>query len=162
MMYLRYQEAHEQVFERGDEDAKAIVRCVNSVMIRDNLLSTRPLFPFNMHYFYHSLIYLIGRHLGKTLRSGLDNLDKINGVNYPHLANPDWSRYDFVRDGLADEYIGEVCKASTAFGSSFDVTFACIIASESIERNWLSAMQRQERVVEDHDDFEQWLAHFNK
>lgn len=160
-MYLHYEEAHEQAFDRGDEDSKAIIRCLNSFMISEEHLAVHPLFPFDMHYFYRSLISVIGQFRGRTLRSGLDDLDKINGVNFPNLTNPEWEQYAFVTSGLAEKYIDEIRKSSTTDGSSFDVTFACTVASKSIDSRWLLAWQRPAEGIEN-DDFDQWLAGFNK
>lgn len=163
MIYLHYDDA-QQAFDLADPHAKIIIERVNSFMISDAMRHSgwRPKHPFDMRYFYASLVRVVGLFFGRSLRSGLEDASQIIPVNFPDLTISSWRQFDFVICGLAELYVAELRRSAAISGSSFDVEFACTVACNSIDRSLLPALKSKTESNEIGDDFDQWLAGFNQ
>jgi hypothetical protein len=163
MIYIDYERA-QQAFDGADQHARLIIGRTNSFMISDTMRHSdlRPRSPFDMRYFYHSLVSAVGQFLGRPLRSGLEGHFQIIATHYPDLTAVNWKQYDFVTCGLADTFLTEIRKTSGDSGSAFDVEFACAVACNAIDNQLLVALRTMNESSEVGDDFDNWLAGFNK
>ncbi len=163
MIYMNYEEA-QHVFDSADPKAKAIVERVNSFMISDEMRFSdlRPLYAFDMCFFYQSLLRAVGSYIAQDVHSGLRDVPAVMAVHFPDFTVPSWGQCDFVACGLAKKYVDQIRAQSVPSGCQFDVGFACAVASKSIDNQFLADLRSPTHCFETKDDFESWLSGFNK
>jgi hypothetical protein len=165
MIYLNYEKA-QTVFDSGDRLAVRIASYLHRFMISEGTQETtdpHPIRPFDMCYFYYSVIRAIGPFLGRVVHSGLEATYVVSIINKPCLEQEAWSAFPFVKLGIATTYLSQVQDDSRVSGIDFDLGFACLVACKSFDLQAICALQNDPLEVQEGtgNDFDQWLAGFN-
>jgi hypothetical protein len=165
MIYLNYEKA-QGVFDSHDPLAVTIAQHVHSFMISEEMRFSnpfRPSEPFDMCYFYFSLVRAAGTFLGRKVHTGLEAEFKVFPFDPPEIREETWRRFPFVQSGLAAIYLSQVEADSQVGGADFDLGFACAVACRSINAQVIAAIQSNYLDVLEctGDDFDHWLEGFN-
>jgi hypothetical protein len=162
MIFLNYEKA-QGIFDCDDPLAIQVATHVNAFMISEEMRYEHPFLPckpFDMCYFYYSVVRAVGSFLGRTVCTGLEADYKILAFNKPDLREEAWMAFPFVSLGLASLYVSQVEADSQAGGLDFDLGFACAVACRALTAQRIAAMQSGPLCLPA-NDFDSWLAGFN-
>jgi len=161
-LYTHYEAAQQQL-DGNDLFVVRALTLIHQSMLKKANSGMKPAFPFDMQYYYDSLIRSLACDYDHVVEPVEPSLPSVSAVNIPELSEPRWQETHFVQTGKALRFIELVKRESKQGGSPFDLSFACGIAADAFNEASLVLVEDGvgKRVERSGDEFDDWLQGFN-
>lgn len=136
-IYLNYEEAHRRL-EEADLFVVRALSAIHRSMLNNANSRLVPSCPFDVQYYYDSLVRTLAIAYKHPLQQQALPEASVSAINIPQLDCVSWRNSSFVRNGMAENFIGLVKCESREGGRAFDLSFACAIASDALDDNALA------------------------
>jgi hypothetical protein len=161
-LYVNYDQAQQRLDDTDLFSVRALA-AIHRAMLENANQSLKPLFPFDIRYFYDTTIRAIADHYEYNVPSAPETVCGIVAMNIPDVDTVHWRDSFFGQSSLADRFIQLVLSESEADGCPFDLGFACAIAAKALDADALEFIRRGmgRKAPTTDNAFDDWLDGFS-
>ena len=155
-------EAAPALFQTEDLFIVATLNAIHEVMVFGAGRPLRPNAPFDLLFFYCTVVESLAQRLRYALAVRLPDCQNATAINVPDLQSGAFRETFFVTSGLATAFRDAVRRRTSADGVPFDESYAMAIAALAFDAPTVAAIEgsKGKRYVRS-DDWEDFLRGFN-